>query len=349
MGLTLSKDTTSDELADFLAGLNDTYAPYAKAVRDNLVDGATLLSCRSKEDAAELMEELGVTKLHARVLIAKLLEVIEKSAQPTTVFSAPVKAAGGGAGGPRGALPHVPDKITQDPRSIMRQIFAIQGDDVDPKNLKSIIDKVGSDIRERVAAGWANGTDKFDCFISYRVAADKDVAEKIYLSLKALNPPIYAFLDQYCLKSGEPWKDGFIRGLHSSRVFVAVLSAKALEWPRNFHSDHSKDNVMIEYETALKICSDTGNDRFILPLLVGEYIGDGPLYKFGAVGPSGKSNFDLSLYSNSIVALASPEEERKQREIEEESYRGPPGQVQEELHRGPNRRQPGQGLARGHR
>ena len=151
-------------------------------------------------------------------------------------------------------------------------------------------------LRQRVAAGWANGTDKFDCFISYRVAADKNVAKEIYYALKTASPPIHAFLDEFCLHAGEPWKDGFIRGLHSSRVFVAVLSAKALEWPRNFHSDHSKDNVLIEYETSLKIRSDTGNDRFILPLLVGEYIGDGPLYKFGAVGPSGKSNFDPSLW-----------------------------------------------------
>ena len=153
------------ELADMVSSIGPAMEPYARTVLDNCVDGSTLLSFASKEEAAEFLEELGVcNKVNQRVLLGKILEVIEAPSGPT-------KVAGGDGGGPRsprGALPHVPDKITQDPRSIMQQIFAIHGDDVDPNNVKTVIAKIGSDIRSRVAAGWANGTDKFDCFTSTR-------------------------------------------------------------------------------------------------------------------------------------------------------------------------------------
>lgn len=104
MGLTLSKSTTSRELADYLEGSGPAYSRYAEAVLENLVDGATIISSNSKGDVSELLEDLGVSRLHIKVLTTKILEAIEtaaEEAQPkakTPGGSGPVAAAGGGGG-----------------------------------------------------------------------------------------------------------------------------------------------------------------------------------------------------------------------------------------------------------
>jgi hypothetical protein len=60
----------------------------------------------------------------------------------------------------------------------------------------------------------------YDCFINYRVAADKDVAEKVYYQLKllGLNP----FLDKFCLKPG------MVRDCRPTCVCVCVCGCGTL-------------------------------------------------------------------------------------------------------------------------
>ncbi len=44
-------------------------------------------------------------------------------------------------------------------------------------------------------------------------------------------------------------------GLKGSLVFIALISRNALEKVRDFRADHTYDNVLLEYETALKVCN----------------------------------------------------------------------------------------------
>jgi hypothetical protein len=143
-------------------------------------------------------------------------------------------------------------QITTSPRTIMKQLFAIQGLELDPDNLKMAV----AEISKVVGSGFGDGIDKYDCFLNYRVNADKDIAEKLFYMLKAAG--IYAFFDKECLKKGEEWKEGFLAGLKNSRSFVALISRNCLSSVRDSKRDHSYDNVLLEYETALKIKASTG-------------------------------------------------------------------------------------------
>lgn len=44
-----------------------------------------------------------------------------------------------------------------------------------------------------------------------------------------------------------------VLGLKNSKCFVALISRKALERVRDKTSDHTYDNVLLEYETALNV------------------------------------------------------------------------------------------------
>ena len=79
-------------------------------------------------------------------------------------------------------------------------------------------------------------------FLSYRVAADKDTAEKMYWRLTSKGMKL--FWDRACLENGVPWsvaralwldrldfcecdrEDGFIHGLKQSNRVVVLISAQ---------------------------------------------------------------------------------------------------------------------------
>ena len=187
------------------------------------------------------------------------------------------------------------DTLQAPPRDIMKEIFQLQGISLDPQSIKYLIDQ----IRVVCTQGYGDGINRFDCFLNYRVAADKDIVEKVYWLLKAHG--FHPFLDSECLKNGEDWKQGFLTGLKSSRVFVAFISHRALEGPRSFDRDHRQDNVLLEYEMALRVKKALGKSNYILPLLVGEYTvfnGQSVLIKF--------QDFNPSLYSPSLTPLPVP-------------------------------------------
>ena len=187
------------------------------------------------------------------------------------------------------------DTLQTPPRGIMKEIFLLQGISLDPGSIKYLVDQ----IRVVCTQGYGDGISKFDCFLNYRVAADKDIVEKVYWLLKAHG--LHPFLDSECLKNGKDWKQGFLTGLKRCRVFIAFISHRALEGPRSFDRDHRKDNVLLEYEMALRVKKALGKSNYILPLLVGEYAvfnGQSVLVKF--------QDFSPSLYSPSLTPLPVP-------------------------------------------
>lgn len=88
-------------------------------------------------------------------------------------------------------------------------------------------------------------------------------------------------------------------GINRSRVFVALISSAGLAPCRDFRRDHTYDNVLLEYQTALELNEMTGkqNEDFILPVHVGQIDGNA-LLRF--------NDFDNKLYADQITATSAP-------------------------------------------
>lgn len=282
-----------EQVAELVGSIGDKYKPYMGAIIENGFSGDVL----GDADASSLddfLDCMGVeSKAHRSVLKTKFKGLKGGgSNDPTNLSSSKIEAKP--AAGASVIVEHdfvLQNAISQSPRQIMSELLLIQGVPLDPADVETTVNK----IREAIGSGEGDGVQSFDCFISYRVAADADLAEKLYLYLKSYN--INAFLDKKCLKNGENWKDGFLSGLKRSKCFVALVSKKALNIVRDETVDHSTDNVLLEYETALLIKRKSKNKNFICPILVGEYtlipqLQQSVLVKF--------ADFNPTLYPDSI-------------------------------------------------
>ena len=94
-----------------------------------------------------------------------------------------------------------------------------------------------------------------------------------------------------------PWRDGFLKGLTNSRKFVAIISSAGLKAVRNPYINHTNDNVLLEYQTALQISSHIEDASYVIPLFIGEYT-DGMLKKFG--------DYNAALYPNDVFCQPNP-------------------------------------------
>ena len=296
---------TKEQTGDLVAGIGQAYEAYRDVFISEGIDGIFFAKL-SESEIKETLNDLGITKpLHQRNICLKLQALKEHNT------SNPNNATG------NGNVAHIsnaldvikniasvvadldmPARVSKTPRLLMTELFAIQGIALDPSDLDPAIDKISSAVGS--SGGVCDGVKTYDVFINYRVAADADLAEKLYLYLKTKG--ISAFLDQKCLKAGEPWKEGFLSGLSRSRKFLCLMSSDALANVRNLALDHAADNVLLEYETALMIRSylaekDADMARsYVLPILVGHY-SQGVLTKF--------MDFSPALYPDSVgVAVA---------------------------------------------
>ena len=114
----------------------------------------------------------------------------------------------------------------------------------------------------------------YDVFISYRVASDAHIAEKVYDCLTAMG--IKVWWDRKCLNPGESWEEGFCRGLMHSHIFLPILSRHAINHPTdtrqsfaNLLSNSPCDNVLLEYVLANEM-EARGFLHYVYPLFVGE-------------------------------------------------------------------------------
>ena len=245
---------SANEVADFVSNLGSPYRQYGESIRQNGVDGITVLMCFEEASSIKtLLDNLGVKDVHQIVLTSHLKRIIRGSAPPpvsassttqTTVFvNATISTV-------NTTIFHgcqIRDHITLTPREIMSKIFAIHSIDVDPTNFVTSIPSLLQIIKNVRATP----KPQYDCFISYRKDSDFDLAEKIYLTLK--NDGINAYLDRYCLANGENWKGEFLKALRTSRCFVPLISCAGLRSVRDIHVDHSFDNLLLEFEIALNV------------------------------------------------------------------------------------------------
>jgi hypothetical protein len=114
----------------------------------------------------------------------------------------------------------------------------------------------------------------FEVFISYRVDSDAKHAVKLYDMLTAAGVKVW--LDVKCLQAGQPWEEGFCKGLLDSRCFVCLMSKEAINNPEKDWQNFSKltlgskcDNVFLEYRLSLEL-RGLGCLEGILPILIGK-------------------------------------------------------------------------------
>jgi len=324
---------TAADISAYVGSINEgKFACYSDAFLAEGVDGKLLLSL-SKDRVMQILPSLGVSNpLHQAQLAQHLVSMREETAAaalPATSNPQDAAAASQEQNMQQDKLARCfHETVLIPPCDILEQIFKIQGIALDPSEMEPCVAKIVKMIRAcngglgglssadvthgaegqlareggagHVSVSPLPGADvhsshnheHYDCFINYRVSSDKDVAEKLYYQLKllGLNP----FFDKFCLKPGFDWKAGFMEGLNRSRTFIALMSARGLEPCRDFAKNHSHDNVLLEYQTALFLNKATGTDSedFILPVLVGELEGNS-LHKF--------CDFNKALYSDRVI------------------------------------------------
>ena len=283
------KDFSADDIAELISSLGDAYSKYSDAIIDNGVDGATIFDL-DDDKLMEFFDEIGINSaIHQKRILKELNSLKNKNENNRNVGNSSDNEEENHEDDENhdaddddlaSKLDKViyTDVVTRTPKDIMTSLFKLQGVHLDPSDMKATADK----IAEFVGSDGCDGEESFDCFINYRVATDKDVAEKLYYILKSLD--IQPFWDKMCLKNGMDWKQGFLLGLKRSRKFVALISVAGLGQIKNPAADHTKDNVLLEYETALKVMEAIKDQAYILPIFVGELNGN-TLTKFGDFGP----------------------------------------------------------------
>ena len=115
---------------------------------------------------------------------------------------------------------------------------------------------------------------KYDVFLSYRVASDKQHLEKLYNLLTSKGLKVY--WDVKCLLPGVDWEQGFCEGLVSSRAFVPLLSRDAINHPSIDWQNFSKltaesrcDNVFLEHRLAVEL-QGLGLIEKMFPVFIGD-------------------------------------------------------------------------------
>ena len=153
-------------------------------------------------------------------------------------------------------------------------------------------------------------------FISYRQGTDIEMSQSMFTGVKALvldntfgmkgkKPMI--FLDIESLTDGEPWDEGFVKGMVKSTICVPVMT-----WYENDtgsvgqmlqleHNDHC-DNVLLEWELALALINyPKSNMKSIFPVIFG--------------GHDNRGYLDFP-FSNAARLPATPSFETKKRLVE---------------------------------
>lgn len=110
----------------------------------------------------------------------------------------------------------------------------------------------------------------YDLFLSYRTGHDDD--DFVKLLYMRLSTRYRVFYDKECLRCGEDWQEGFVKGLANSHVFIPIIT------PYTFGGNRApvpnrQDNVLLEYEIAVELLTQKrGKLKCLYPLLVGNLV-----------------------------------------------------------------------------
>ena len=252
---------SAEDLGAEVGKLGKAYESVKQDIVDSGISGDVLFDC-VKDDEAEF-----------KSFVSENLRVNNKLYQTVLYKNYIKRLSGDGDDGGKSVSVgfDIKETVQRPPKVILNELFQIHSIPLDPDNVTAAVDKITAAVHLSVGDHTGcDGVSSFDCFISYRVKADENIAEKIYDKLMVIG--LVPFLDKFKLKPGMPWKDGFLQGLKGSKCFISLVSRKALESCRDKTRNHTLDNVLLEIETALRYRSATDNAGYIVPVAIGECI-----------------------------------------------------------------------------
>ena len=174
---------SANDIGNFVGQLDGGVAKYKDSFIENGIDGHLLLSL-DDEALVEILKEIGVSSiLHQRKLHSELNKMKlrisngannTQSSLPTTSIPLPTKLGYDDV--------EFREEITVPPSVLMTRLFAIQGIACDPTDLEQCIIKLTTVLKNVIEKSKTVGIKpkEFDCFLNYRVDANKDVAQKLY-------------------------------------------------------------------------------------------------------------------------------------------------------------------------
>lgn len=204
------KAASAEEIGELVGGMGkgEAYVRYKEAIIENGITGQMLVTS-NEEEITEILAALGVSNaIHARVIKTHLRNVQDLAAGGSSV---PNQHSNSITNLHNVKKQHDIEegsdrKVMLSPCAILTAIFSIQGTDIDPSDLSRSL----TSLESVIPRGYGDGNTTFDVFLSYRVAADALLVERIYLYLKSKG--IHAFWDKESLKKGQGWKEGFVSG-----------------------------------------------------------------------------------------------------------------------------------------
>jgi serine/threonine protein kinase len=131
---------------------------------------------------------------------------------------------------------------------------------------------------------------QFDVFLSYRIDSDLRHVELLYKMLTEAGVTVW--WDKICLKSGESGDVGFCVGLMRSKVFMPIISQKAIGRFSDLTRDSPCDNLLLEFILALEF-KERGCIDKIFPIFIGEkneFTDEYCKYSFTGVNPDHPQN-----------------------------------------------------------
>mmetsp|Transcript_23305 Transcript_23305/g.39489 ORF Transcript_23305/g.39489 Transcript_23305/m.39489 type:complete len:220 (+) Transcript_23305:92-751(+) len=202
---------SAKDFGEAVGKLGKNFIPYKKMIIDNGLSGTTIVTL-SVEEFDTSLTEIGITSsLHKKAIIAEAKRLETAGQQDKQEQEAKQKKQTAAKSKMTLKLPkdfEVSDCVLNPPRDTFDALFKIQGVSYNAKEENQQINL--EQIASLITASGCDGVNEYDCFISYRVSTDLDVAETIYNFLKEKN--IQPFWDKKCLTPGLPWKQGFMQG-----------------------------------------------------------------------------------------------------------------------------------------
>ncbi|KAJ1562122.1 hypothetical protein HK405_015566, partial [Cladochytrium tenue] len=125
-------------------------------------------------------------------------------------------------------------------------------------------------VPDSLSAGWSCASNKsgHDFFLSYRQSSESRFVETIFYRLNNSRNGWHSYWDRKCIRAGQRWVSEFINGLYNSKVAVLFCSEAALGNVIRAHLQ--PDNMLLEWELALKFAESPGNPLQIAVIFVGK-------------------------------------------------------------------------------
>ena len=154
---------------------------------------------------------------------------------------------------------------------------------------------------EELEAAW----EEWDMFLSYRVDADLDVAERLYFRLSNMRNPATGrnwrvFFDRKSLITGRSWEESFVEALCSCKVVVPIVSSKTFAKVGQLTEKSKADNVMLEWDLALEL-AQLGRVRAVHPIFVGDDCELRPRDASASTSPKPPSSADRDIGSWEVI------------------------------------------------